>query len=67
MELNELLEELRGETCRCGKKKVSMQTLCRKDYMSLPPGMRQALYRRVGAGYEEAYEAACEYLDDKAA
>jgi hypothetical protein len=58
-----LVNELEGEKCRCGKKKHSMQTFCGRCYHSLPPKMRQALYNRVGMGYEEAYAAACDYFD----
>lgn len=58
----ELIIELNGELCRCGKTKASGQTFCRRCYFALPRPMRSALYRRVGAGYEAAYAAAANHL-----
>lgn len=63
MELTELFNELEGEKCRCGAKKVSMQTFCGKCYRSLSPEKRRALYNRIGQGYEEAYADAVNFLD----
>ena len=62
MSARELIRELGGTTCRCGSRKQSRQTFCRRCYYKLPPPMRQALYNRVGNGYEHAYEQAEEYL-----
>jgi hypothetical protein len=59
------VKELQSETCYCGAKKRGMQTFCRKDYYALPPKMRQALYNRIGEGYEEAYQEARKYLFEK--
>ncbi len=54
----ELIDELNGTLCQCGAGKAAKQTFCRKCYFSLPKLMRQALYRRIGNGYEAAYAAA---------
>lgn len=58
-----LLEELAGKLCRCGGVKASKQTFCRFCYFKLPKAFRSALYKRVGEGYEEAYDAAVKVLE----
>lgn len=58
----ELIRELGGGVCRCGKQKRRRQTFCRACYYSLPHTMRRALYNLVGEGYEQAYQAAAERL-----
>ena len=58
----QLIEELAGEVCRCGKRKAGKMTFCAGCYRRLPHPMQMALYRRVGQGYEEAYAAAVEFL-----
>lgn len=59
----QLVNELAGETCRCGKRKQRRQTFCKGCYFFLPRPMRKALYNRIGEGYETAYQAAADYLD----
>ena len=59
---NELLDELMGQTCVCGRKKLRTQTFCGGCYYTLSRSQRQALYRRVGEGYEEAYADAVDTL-----
>jgi hypothetical protein len=56
------VRELEGTRCYCGAKKQGNQSFCRDEYYALPPAQRQALYRRIGDGYEEAYKNAREYL-----
>jgi hypothetical protein len=56
--MNELLQELQGTVCRCGRNKQARQTFCGGCYRALPRAMQLALYRRFGSGYEEAYAAA---------
>lgn len=53
-----LVRELSGISCRCGKKKIAKQTFCYACYTKLPAHMRLALYRRIGEGYEDAYQSA---------
>ncbi len=60
-----LIRELVSTECRCGRAKKSRQTFCRSCYFSLPREMQANLYRLVGEGYEEAYEAAVQYFDRK--
>jgi hypothetical protein len=58
-----ILTELAGGACRCGSAKKPRQAFCKSCYQRLPRLRRVALYKRVGEGYEQAYAAACEYLD----
>lgn len=57
-----ILRELRGQKCRCGRRKIEKQTFCGSCYHSLPKDMQRALYRRLNKGYEEAYRVACAHL-----
>ena len=59
----ELIRELMGTKCRCGEPKGRGMTLCRACYLSLSQEMRNELYKRIGEGYEDAYERACRVLD----
>ena len=59
----ELIRELMGLKCRCGKLKGRGMPLCGICYLSLSQGMRDDLYKRLGEGYEQAYESACRALD----
>ena len=63
--LLELVRELSGTKCRCGRPKQTNKTFCGQCYYKLPEKMRMALYRRLGHGYEEAYDDAVEYLKDE--
>lgn len=62
MTVKELLKELASTTCRCGKDKKAKETFCKTCYFLLPMAKRRALYKRVGEGYEEAYQDACSYI-----
>ena len=59
----ELIAELQGTACRCGSTKRPKQTFCHTCYYSLSADTRRALYRRVGEGYEEAYDEAIRELE----
>lgn len=59
-----LVQELKGLVCRCGAPKNAAHTFCGKCYFALPLNRRQALYQRIGEGYEEAYAAALAVLRD---
>jgi len=63
MDAIDLIAELRSETCRCGRRKQSRQTFCRSCYFSLPSPARSDIYKRVGSGYQQAYDAAVALLD----
>lgn len=57
-----LLHELATVQCRCARPKQPRQTFCRACYYALSPEMRQALYFKLGKGYEAAYVAAVNVL-----
>jgi hypothetical protein len=54
-----LIQSLRGDLCpMCAKSKRPAQTMCPACYAKLPGQLKKDLYKRVGAGYEQAVEAA---------
>lgn len=55
--------ELESEECFCGRAKKSGKSFCYRCFTELPYEMRRALYKRIGDGYEAAYDAAVDYLD----
>jgi len=57
-----VVHELRGNVCRCGKRKIERQTFCRACYFSLPRDVQRDLYKRVEEGYVAVYEKACGIL-----
>ena len=58
------IEALKSNECRCGRRKQAGRAVCYKCWVKLPEGLRRPLYNRIGAGFEEAYEEACKYLED---
>jgi hypothetical protein len=62
-DLVRLVRELEGKKCFCGARKAPMATFCSNDYFALPKPMRDALYNRIGEGYEEAVSDARKYLE----
>ena len=56
------IKELRSEECFCGRWKQSGYSFCYGCYRELPRDMQAALYRRMGEGYELAYEEAVRWL-----
>lgn len=62
----ELIAELQATKCTsCFGVKKRAQTFCGFCYHALPREMQTALYRRVGAGYQEARDAAVACLAAK--
>lgn len=57
------VEELTSEECQCGKTKKSGFSFCYFCYYLLPRDMQRDLYNQLGHGYEEAYDAAVEFLN----
>jgi hypothetical protein len=53
--------------CRCDRRKKKRMSFCPTCYGRLPREMKNALYRRAGQGYEEAYDAAVKHLEEKKA
>lgn len=51
----DLIASLSSDLCpACGGHKKPAQSLCVKDYRRLPKARQQALYNRIGEGYEQA-------------
>lgn len=59
-----MIEGLSSEICQCGFSKRRKQSFCSKCYYKLPKETRAALYRRIGSGYEEAYDHAVGLLKE---
>ena len=62
MNANQAVAELTTTRCRCGKGKASGKSFCYFCFAKLPQDQKKALYKRFGAGYEEAYTAAVKTL-----
>lgn len=63
MDTFEIIEILKSDTCQCGQPKGYKMVFCRTCYGKLPPAIQKALYQRIGFGFEQSYDLACEYLD----
>lgn len=57
------LKELRSTECQCGQEKTEGRSFCYGCWKKLPEELRKPLYKRIGDGYEQAYERACQCLD----
>ena len=61
-------DEFRSKLCAvCGSAKPPNNGFCRVCYHSLPKTLRSHMWRRFGDGYEEAHEAARQWLLTKKA
>ena len=69
-----LSESLFGEAARefeskqcavCGQRKRKRQSFCARCYFSLPKNMQQDLWNPFGGGYEEAYSAAKDWINEE--
>jgi len=58
------IKELDSEQCLCERSKARGKSFCYRCYKALPRDMQRDLYRRIGEGYEEAFEAAVRYLEE---
>ncbi len=56
------IDDLDGTTCQCGRPKKSRKSFCGSCYAALPMELRRSLYRRIGAGYEAAFDSAAIWL-----
>ena len=63
-EQNFYVRVLASEECFCDREKKHGYAFCYGCYKQLPAEMQNALYRLVGKGFEEAYEAAVKWLDE---
>jgi hypothetical protein len=63
---SDILRDFVGCKCSvCGAWKGKNNGFCVRCYRSLPKAMQDALWRRFGAGYEEAFIAAQKWLKDR--
>lgn len=60
---NSYIDALMSNECACGKTKQPKKSFCYRCYKALPRDMQRDLYRRIGNGYEEAFEEAVKYLE----
>jgi len=61
---NSYLSALYSNECVCGNTKKTKKSFCYSCYKKLPRDLQTDLYSRMGAGYEQAYDAAVKYLDE---
>ena len=54
---------IRSDTCHCENEKKEGYSFCYSCYKALPRDMQKDLFQTMGDGYEEAYEAAVNYLE----
>lgn len=57
------LRELQSDQCQCDKSKGPGKSFCYSCWRKLPADIQRSLYRRIGQGYEDAYERAVVFLD----
>lgn len=60
---NHYLKDLRSNECQCGRSKKPGRSFCYNCWSDLPGEIQRRLYARMGAGYEEAYDEACRFLE----
>jgi hypothetical protein len=65
MTWREALNNLKSLRCQCGSSKDRGRVFCFRCYWSLPVDMRNALWRRMGQGFEEACEGASRWLQGR--
>jgi hypothetical protein len=58
------IDQLKSNGCYCGAAKQRGRSFCYSCYMALPKDLRGALWKRMLCGYEEAYEEACQWLEE---
>ena len=56
------LAVLKSDLCLCGKRKNPRRSFCPYCFRALPDAMKAALYRKVGRGYEAAFQEAVQWL-----
>jgi len=55
---------LKSDECICGRWKRPKMAFCYQCYKRMPRDIQLALYNRIGAGFEAAYNEAVKWLDD---
>lgn len=58
------LAALLSNECQCSRTKNGHLSFCYKCYARLPRDLQVRLYRRMGEGYEEAYDEAVKFLEE---
>ena len=59
----EYFYDLQGKECQCGKPKQPKKSFCPSCYKKLPLNLQSDIYKRIGEGYQEAFDASVEYLN----
>lgn len=63
MKSNDILREFVSLKCSaCGGGKQKNTGFCGRCYHRLPQQLKDSLWRRFGAGFEEAFEASAKWL-----
>ena len=62
---NACIEALKSGRCACGNSKQTGMAFCYRCWLQLPRNVRQALYRKIGEGFEAAYDVGCQFLQFK--
>jgi hypothetical protein len=63
---NDIMRDFAGVVCSaCQGRKFTRNGFCVSCYRSLPKQMQDALWRRFGSGYEEAFVAAQKWLKER--
>lgn len=57
------LDVIKSEECQCGKSKRIGTAFCYLCYSNLPKDMKDDLWKKIGNGFEEAYEEAHKELN----
>ncbi len=57
------VDVLKSDACQCERPKQPRRAVCYKCWLRLPDDLRRPLYQRIGQGFEAAYDAACQYLN----
>ena len=55
---------MKSEKCQCENPKKRRYALCFNCWKKLPEYMQKALYRRLGFGFEKAYDKAVRCLNE---
>ncbi len=57
------INALSAKVCRCGQPKPRRTAFCGSCYAQLTDELRRGLWRKIGRGFEAAYEAAVKFLE----
>lgn len=61
-----VLQDFHGTVCSgCSRPKAPRMSHCHDCYKSLPKEMQHALWKRFGAGYEEAFRTSTAWIRER--